>query len=309
MSTQPEYSERHLGPVVLHVRSATLDLYDLVPNPNQPRMGPKDDPELRKNILTNNGLLEPILVEPHPQYEGKWQIIDGERRWFNCKILIEVDKKDTFRKLPVEICDRTLTEEERLRAWVNIHIHRKDWTVKERERTAYKLVQMIDRVKAANILGITVKDVDKLCKTYELSDRMSSIPNPDASITYAREIMNLPAYLTAEPVESAVVKKVNDGIITSSKQIRELRSILKDGKAKAILLQDGTTIDDAKAVLPGQVVYPVGENLAVDLERFELLLKSYTWPQLTELKGKSPVLQRIQECKKILDSMEEIVKK
>jgi hypothetical protein len=138
---------------------------------------------------------------------------------------------------------------------------------------------------------------------------MSSIPNPDASITYAREIMNLPAYLRAEPIESAIVKKVNDGIITSSKQIRELRSILKDDKAKAIFLQDGTTIDDAKAVLPGQMVYPVGENLAVDLERFELLLKSYTWPQLVELKGKSPVLQKIQECKKILDSMEEIVKK
>ena len=70
-STQSVYSERHLGTVVLHVRSATMDLYELVPNPNQPRMGPKDDPELRKNILTNEGLLEPILVEPHPQYEGK----------------------------------------------------------------------------------------------------------------------------------------------------------------------------------------------------------------------------------------------
>jgi hypothetical protein len=74
-------------------------------------------------------------------------------------------------------------------------------------------------------------------------------------------------------------------------------------------LKDGTTIDDAKAVLPGQLVYPVGENLAVDLERFELLLKSYTWPQLVELKGTLPVLQRIQECKNILDSMEQIVKK
>ena len=309
MSSQNAYSERHLGPVVLHVRSATLDLYQLVPNPNQPRMGPKDDPELRNNILANNGLLEPILVEPHPQYKDKWQIIDGDRRWNNCKILVEADKKEAFKKLPVEICDRTLTDEERLRAWVNIHIHRKDWTVKEKERTAYKLVQMIDRVKAANILGISVKDVDKLCKTYELSDRMSSIPNPDASITYAREIISLPAYLRAEPIESTIVKKVNDGIITSSKHIRDLRSILKDDNAKAVFLKDGTTIDDAKAVLPGQLVYPVGENLAVDLERFELLLKSYTWPQLVELKGTLPVLQRIQECKNILDSMEQIVKK
>jgi len=274
-------------------------------------MGPKDDPELRKNILENNGLLEPILVEPHPnpEYVGKYQIIDGDRRWNNCKILVEADKKEMFRKLPVEICNRTLTEEERLRAWVSIHIHRKDWSVKEKERTAYRLVTIVDRAMAANLLGITIREVDKLVKTFELSDRMSSSPNPDASITYAREIISLPEYIRAEPLESAIVKKINNGIITSSKQIRDLRYILKNEAAKAVFLKEGSTIDEANAMLPGQEVYPVGENITVDLERFENLLKSYSWPMLAELKGKSPVLQRIQECKKLLESMEDIIKK
>jgi ParB family chromosome partitioning protein len=312
------YSERHLGPVILRVRSGTADLYDIVPNPNQPRMGPKEDAELRKSILENNGLLEPILVEPHPQYKDKFLIIDGERRWTNSKILVEVDKRENFRKLPVQICDRTLSEDERLRAWVTIHMQRQDWSLKEKERTAFRLIELVGRVKAANILGITVKAVDKLKATFELSERMSSIPNPDASITYAREIMRLPQYLREQKektnggtitMEDAIVKKINEGLITSSKQIRDLREILKEDAARKVFVKDGTTIDQALKMLPRSTTQPsLGENFLGDLNSFKFALTSYTWPQLLELKGKKEALQMVQECKKILETIENMIK-
>lgn len=298
--------EKHLGPVILKVRSATVDLYDIVPNPEQPRMGPKDDAELRKSILENGGLFEPILTEPHPTYEGKYQIIDGERRWTNCKILVEADKRDQFRKLPIQISDRTLSPEERLRAWVIIHMQREDWSLKEKERTAFRLTQLVDRIRAANYLGITVKELDKLVKIFQLSERMTSIPNPDASITYAREIMALPQYIRGE-AENTLVKKVNEGLITSSKHIREVRTIWQDDVAKGIFLQDGKTVQDALNVVSDQSDIGLGGDFVRDLDLFQSTLTNYPWPQLLELKGKPEALQKVKDCMQVLLTIEKAI--
>jgi len=298
-------SYRHLGTVLLKVGSGTVDLYDLVPNPEQPRMGPKDDPELRKSIVENNGIFEPILAEPHPEHKGKLQIIDGERRWENCKILVEVEKKDQFRELPVQITDRTLTKDERLRAWVTIHRHRKDWRAKERERTAHKLIQEVGRASAANILGMTVRQVDALEETFELSERMSKLEDPDASISYAREIKSLARYLRPPKVENSIVKKVNEGLINTSKEIRELRSILKDPKAREVFLQDGTPIEDAKAVMPPSTPPSFGQTFAQEIDMFTGSLLSHPWPELVKLKGDPSVIEKIRKCKKILDDIED----
>src|SRR6266404_6604047 len=142
MAEQPEslhWHERRLGRTILRAYRDTVDLNDLVPNDKQPRMGPKEDPELQRQIEANEGIFEPLLVEPHPEHSGKFRIIDGDRRWTNSKILVEVQKKEQFRSLPVEITDRTLSDEERLRVWIYIHRQRKAWDAKEKEMVAYSL--------------------------------------------------------------------------------------------------------------------------------------------------------------------------
>ncbi|MGH8581055.1 MAG: ParB N-terminal domain-containing protein, partial [Gammaproteobacteria bacterium] len=78
--------ERRLGRNVLRTYPTKLNIDDLVPNANQPRMGPKEDVELQRQIVANEGVFEPLLVEPHPDYEDKFRIIDGDRRWTNAKI-------------------------------------------------------------------------------------------------------------------------------------------------------------------------------------------------------------------------------
>ena len=54
----------------------------LHPNPNQPRkiFNEEDLEELTASIR-DKGVLQPILVRPHPNEHGQWQIIAGERRW------------------------------------------------------------------------------------------------------------------------------------------------------------------------------------------------------------------------------------
>jgi len=124
-------------------------------NGNQPRIGPKEDEELQRQIEANEGLFEPLLVEPHPGLPEKFRIIDGDRRWTNSRVLVERGR-DQYRQIPVEVTDRTLSEDERLRVWIYIHRQRKEWDAKDKEMVAYRLVDLLERASAANILGITV---------------------------------------------------------------------------------------------------------------------------------------------------------
>src|SRR5438105_12661000 len=183
------FQERRLGRTILRTYRASVDLFDVLPNPQQPRMGP-DDPELQRQIEANEGIFEPLLLEPHPELSGKFRIVDGDRRWTNSKTLVEVDKKEKFRRIPAEITDRTLTDEERLRVWIYIHRQRKEWDAKEKEMVAYSLVKLMGRAAAANILGITVRELDKLVDVFELSEQFTGLRGPaGAAITWARELM------------------------------------------------------------------------------------------------------------------------
>lgn len=181
------WHERKLDRTILRTYRTTVDLYEVVPNEGQPRIGPKEDAELQRQIEANDGLFEPLLLEPHPDVPGKFRIIDGDRRWSNSKVLVEQHGKELYRKLPAEVTDRTLTEDERLRVWIYIHRQRKEWDAKEKEMVAYRLVSLVGRASSANILGITVRELDKLVEIFELSEKIKNhLRDPAASITWAR---------------------------------------------------------------------------------------------------------------------------
>src|SRR3979490_2019457 len=85
MPTQPQpnsvgLQQRRLDRTIFLTYRSKVDLYDIVPNPDQPRLGPKEDDELQRQIEANEGLFEPLLVEPHPEFTGKYVIIYGARR-------------------------------------------------------------------------------------------------------------------------------------------------------------------------------------------------------------------------------------
>src|SRR5690242_10258724 len=86
--------ERRLDRTVLRTYRTKADIGDIVPNESQPRMGPKTDEELQRQIEANGGLFEPLLVEPHPTLPNKFRIIDGDRRWTNSQVLVDQGKAD-----------------------------------------------------------------------------------------------------------------------------------------------------------------------------------------------------------------------
>jgi ParB family chromosome partitioning protein len=293
------WQERRLGRTVLRAFRDTVDLYDILPNERQPRRGPKDDPELQRQIEANEGIFEPLLVEPHPQLPEKLRIIDGDRRWTNSKALVEVQKKEQYRRIPVEITDRTLTDDERLRVWIYIHRQRKEWDAKEKEMVAYNLVDIVGRASAANILGITVRELDKLVEVYELSLKLENIPEPGASITWAREIKNINKKLLTPGVLDTIVQRINDQEITNSKDVRKLRQILKDPVARDDFLVKGDSIEGAVLKL-GPSASKKSVGLAGDIDNLAESIKRYPWTTLASLKGDQQLIRKIEETEKLL---------
>jgi len=273
----------------------------VIPNPNQPRLGPKEDDELQRQIEANEGLFEPLLVEPHPELPGKYLIIDGDRRWTNSRILVE-QGRGQYRQIPVEVTDRTLSEEERLRVWIYIHRQRKDWDAREKEMVAYRLVDLVGRASAANILGITVRELDKLVEVYEVSGRFTALRDPNAAITWARELMGVSKKLLVPTVIDAVVRKVNEKRITNSKDLRKLRTILPDPVARAQFLADSGDLESAQLrIRPVEKRHddqPLG-----GLEAAVEAMKSVPWTTLQELKGDQIVLKKLDEAESLLRSL------
>src|SRR5258708_7317044 len=132
------WQERRLGRTVLRTYRDNVDLDDVVPNPKQPRMGPKVDPELQRQIEANEGVFEPLLLEPHPDIPNKFRIIDGDRRWTNSKILVENQKKEEYRRSPSEGKKPNQKGGGGPRGRVYIHRHGGGWGVERKENKAQK---------------------------------------------------------------------------------------------------------------------------------------------------------------------------
>lgn len=294
--------ERPLGGTVLRTYRRRLDIDEIIPNDKQPRLGSKADEELQRQIEANEGLFEPLLVEPHPTLPNKFRIIDGERRWTNSKILVSAGK-DRYRQVPAEITDRTLTDDERLRAWIYIHRQRKEWDAKEKEMVAYSLVQMMGRASTANILGITIRELDKLVAIFEVSEKFTNLRDPATAITWARELMSLSKNLLTPAVESAVVTKVAQKRITNSKDLRKLRMILRDPVATRHFLGTEGDIDSALLRIPADSRAKNNKGAIGDFVSAIEALRNMSWTEVGALKGDAELIDRIDEAQVLLSGL------
>ncbi len=295
--------ERRLGRTVLRTYRTKVDIEDVVPNEKQPRLGPKEDEELQRQIEANEGLFEPLLVEPHPDIPKKFRIIDGDRRWTNSMVLVSQGRTQ-YREIPVEVTDRTLSDEERLRVWIYIHRQRKEWDAKEKEMVAYQLVSLAGRVGAANILGLTVRDLDKLVEIFELSEKFNNLREPGAAITWARELMGVSKKLLTPSVIDAVVKKVNQKRITNSKDLRKLRTVLPDPVAREHFLSDVGDLESSLLRIPPTEKQATStSSLTGELDAAVDAMKRVPWTALESLKGDPEILKKLDDAEALLRSL------
>ena len=141
---------------LLRTYRAALDIDDILPNTSQPRMGPKEDPELRRQIKANEDVKEPLFVEPHPDLQGKYRIIDGDRRWTNSRVLVDSQKKRSISEpsRPKSLIVHLPMMSELEFGFISIGSGRIGMR-RRRKWLPTGLVDLLGRASAANILGLT----------------------------------------------------------------------------------------------------------------------------------------------------------
>src|SRR5207237_7980145 len=96
------------------------------------------------------------------------------------------------------------------------HRQRKEWDARGKEMVAYRLVDLMGRASAANILGISIRELEKLVEIYELASRFKGLRERAGAITWARELMGVSKKLLAPTVVAAVIEKVTAKRSTNS---------------------------------------------------------------------------------------------
>ena len=110
-----------------------LPLEKLAPNPFQPRrrFAEEEIEELAQSIR-ENGILQPILVRPHPSQPGEYQIVAGERRW-------RAAQRARLHEVPVVL--RQLDDAKALEIAVLENIQRQDLTPLEEAEGYQRLLE------------------------------------------------------------------------------------------------------------------------------------------------------------------------
>jgi ParB family chromosome partitioning protein len=167
---------------------------------------------------------------------------------------------------------------------------------------AFRLVDLMGRASAANILGISVRELDKLVEVFETSRRFTELRDPSAAITWARELMGGSKKLLVPTVIEAVVRKVNEKRITNSKDLRKLRTILPDPVARAHFLSDSGDLESAQLQIRSVEKRPEAQPLN-ELRAAIDAMKGVPWTTLQELKVDATTLKKIDEAEALLKSL------
>ena len=111
---------------------------------------------------------------------------------------------------------------------------------------AYRLVDLVGRASAANILGITVRELDKLVEVFETSRRFTELRDPAAAITWARELMGVSKKLLAHRLSMLSLRRSMRSESPIPKTCENSRTILPDPVARAHFLTGAGDLESAQ---------------------------------------------------------------
>ncbi|CAP55168.1 ParB/RepB/Spo0J family partition protein [Gluconacetobacter diazotrophicus] len=143
-------------------RAGTLPVDLLEPGPFQPRqvMEPDALAELADSIRTR-GILQPILVRPHPDHADRYQIIAGERRWRAAQMA-------SLHEVPVHI--RVLDDGDAMAAALVENLQRADLNAIEEAEGLQRLLQdySLTQEELAGALGKSRSHVANMVRLLNL---------------------------------------------------------------------------------------------------------------------------------------------
>lgn len=164
-----------------------LPVEQIIPNPDQPRrsFAPEALQELADS-LRGRGMLQPLIVRPHPTDRGLYQIVAGERRWRAAQIA-------QLHDVPVIV--RDLTDTEVLEIAIVENIQRADLNAIE-EAGSYR--QLMDRFghtqeKLAGALNKSRSHIANLLRLLTLPEQVQTwLKDGKLTAGHARALITVP---------------------------------------------------------------------------------------------------------------------
>jgi len=186
----------------------------LHPGPFQPRQY-FDEESLAAlaDSVREKGVLEPILVRPHPDREGDFQIIAGERRWRAAQIA---------RLHDVPIVEREIGDREALEIALVENIHRDDLSALEEAEGFRRLVDDFGHTQEAlaQAVGKSRSHIANTMRLLTLPDSVQrQIRERELSAGHARALIN------AEEPEALAREIIAKGL-----NVRQAEALARRGK-------------------------------------------------------------------------------
>jgi len=215
------------------------------------RFDEEEEDELIDSILTK-GILNPIVVFKRRR-DGKYIILDGERRFRACKKL-------NIRQIPARILVREPDVLETLSLMFHIHNVRQEWTEFAISLTVKRIIDELG--KGINSLtGNDIKDLSKITSlseyrvrkylkfldypeevinmflSHEITQKRNEGPDPDILLEMHRPISDIrdlmPEIINSFSIKDMIdvcIKKKEEGIIKTNKEFRLIAQSLTAAK-------------------------------------------------------------------------------
>ncbi|MEG1028709.1 MAG: ParB/RepB/Spo0J family partition protein, partial [Brevundimonas sp.] len=210
------------------VRAVPIE--SLKPNPDQPRkqFAAEHLEELTASIR-DKGVLQPILVRPHPGEDGMWQIIAGERRWRAAQ---------AARLKAVPIIERAMDDVEVMEVAIIENVQRADLNPVEEALAYGSLMSRFGRTQDA-LAGVVGKSRSHVANTIRL------LQLPDSVLDHVMENRlsagHARALITAPNPEALAEQVLAKGLNVRQTEALARRAAEgpKPSKAKPVLSGEG----------------------------------------------------------------------
>lgn len=243
-------------------------------NPDQPRrhFGETEIAELADSIR-EKGVLQPVLLRPHPETPGEYQLVAGERRW-------RASQQAGLRALPALI--RELDDRQVLEIAIVENVQRADLGVIE-EALSYKaLMDRFGRTQeeVAQVVGKSRPHVANVLRLLTLPDEVQAYLI-DGSLTagHARALVGQPH---AVPIAKVIIER---GLNVRETEALVKRGILETKSAKPASTAGGSRKDADTAALEDDLSEVLG--LPVEIKDAggvgEIRIRYKTLEQLDDL--------------------------
>ena len=212
----------------------TIPIEFLAANPAQPRRR-FDEAAIDGLVesIREKGILQPILVRPHPTETNFYEIVAGERRW-------RAAQRAKIHEIPVVV--RDLSDRDTLEIALIENIHREDLTPMEEAEGYQRLMEEFSHTQdgLAQAVGKSRSHVANMMRLLGLPEEIKSMVD-DGQLTagHARALIGAPG---AEDLAYTVIKKD-----LSVRQTEKLAQAAKEGTVKPALEKISKAVDQRDA--------------------------------------------------------------